>query len=370
MSGTAAILLCAGGSARMGFDKLLTPIAGKTAIERSLDALLSGGADSVVFAVSPSSRAYVEALACPVPHAVVDGGETRAKSVKHALDAVKNAEIVAIHDAARCMVSPEIVRASIESARRYGSGVVAAKAADTTMLLGTDGLPVPLEREKLVRMQTPQTFRLSEIKRAYEGDLSRATDDCSLYIAAGYTPKFVFVSGEHANQKLTSAEDWLLALATYAHVGTGFDTHRLVEGRRLVLGGVEIPFEKGLLGHSDADVLTHAVIDALLGAASLGDIGRHFPDSDPAYEGADSISLLEEAVRRVHAAGYRVGHVDATVIAQRPKLAPYWPGMRARLAAAMDVEPAAVSLKATTTEGMNDEGRGLCISAQAAATVY
>lgn len=370
MSGAAAILLCAGGSARMGFDKLLTPIAGKTAIERSLDALLSGGAEEVVFAVSPTSRAYVESLPCPVPRAVVDGGETRAESVKHALDAVKNAEIVAIHDAARCMVSPETVRASIESARQYGSGVVAAKVADTTMLLGENGLPVPLEREKLVRMQTPQTFRLSEIKRAYEGDLSRATDDCSLYIAAGYTPKFVFVSGEHANQKLTSAEDWLLALATYAHVGTGYDTHRLVEGRRLVLGGVEIPFEKGLLGHSDADVLTHAIIDALLGAASLGDIGRHFPDSDPAYEGADSIALLAETVRRVQAAGYRVGHVDATVIAQRPKLAPYWPDMRARLAAAMDVEPAAVSLKATTTEGMNDEGRGLCVSAQAAATVF
>ena len=370
MSRVAAILLCAGGSERMGFDKLLTPIAGKTAVERSLDALLSGGAEEIVFAVSPSSRAYVESLPCPVPHAVVEGGQTRAESVKHALDAITDAEIVAIHDAARCMVPPETVRASIESARAFGSGVVAARAADTTMLLGEDGLPIPLEREKLVRTQTPQTFRLNEIKRAYEGGLSRATDDCSLYIAAGYAPKFVFVSGEKANQKLTTAGDWLLALATYAHVGTGFDTHRLVEGRRLVLGGVEIPFEKGLLGHSDADVLTHAVIDALLGAASLGDIGRHFPDSDPAYEGADSISLLEEAVRRVRAAGYRVGHVDATVIAQRPKLAPYWPDMRARLSAAMGVEPDAVSLKATTTEGMNDEGRGLCISAQAAATIY
>lgn len=370
MSGNAAILLCAGGSARMGFDKLLTPIAGKTAVERSLDALLLGGAESVVFAVSPSSRAYVESLPCPVPHAVVDGGETRAESVKHALDAVTEAEVVAIHDAARCMVSPEAVRESFASARAFGSGVVAAKASDTILLLGEDGAPVPLEREKLIRMQTPQTFRLGEIKRAYEGDLSRATDDCSLYIAAGYTPRFVFVSGEHANQKLTSAEDWLLALATYAHVGTGFDTHRLVEGRKLILGGVEIPFEKGLLGHSDADVLTHAIIDALLGAASLGDIGRHFPDSDPAYAGADSIELLCEVVRRVQAAGYRVGHVDATVIAQRPKLAPYWGDMRARLAAAMAVSTDAVSLKATTTEGMNDEGRGLCISAQAAATVY
>ena len=365
MSGIVGVLLCAGGSSRMGFDKLLTPIAGKTAIERSLGALVQGGVEQIVFAVSPSSQAFVEALNCPVPCSVVSGGETRAESVKHALDAIKSAEIVAIHDAARCMVAPSAVRESIKSARQYGSGVVAAKAADTTMLIGSDDVPVPLDRDRLVRMQTPQTFRFDEIKRAYEGDLSRATDDCSLYLAAGYVPRFVFVTGDAANQKLTSAEDWQLALATYAHFGTGFDTHRLVEGRKLILGGVEIPFEKGLLGHSDADVLTHAIIDALLGAASLGDIGRHFPDTDPAFEGADSIGLLRETLRRVQKAGYGIGHVDATVIAQRPKLAPYMARMRARLAEALGVSEPAVSVKATTTEGMNDEGKGLCISASA-----
>ncbi|MEN6339888.1 MAG: 2-C-methyl-D-erythritol 4-phosphate cytidylyltransferase, partial [Clostridiaceae bacterium] len=135
MSGVVGVLLCAGGSSRMGFDKLLTPIAGKTAIERSMLALVQGGAEQIVFAVSPSSRAFVEALNCPVPCSVVSGGETRAESVKHALDAIKGAEIVAIHDAARCMVAPSVVRESIESARCFGSGVVAAKAADTTMLL-------------------------------------------------------------------------------------------------------------------------------------------------------------------------------------------------------------------------------------------
>jgi len=368
MTRVTGILLCAGGSARMGFDKLQTPILGKTAIERSLEALVLGGVEAVVFAVSPASRPYVESLPCPVPKTIVSGGETRAESVKNALNAITETEIVAIHDAARCMVSPQAVRRSIASARRFGSGVVAAKATDTTMLLDGE-TPVPLDREKLIRMQTPQTFRFGEIKRAYEGDLISATDDCLLYIAAGYTPRFVFAGGENANRKLTTAEDWRLALAAHARFGTGFDTHRLVEGRKLILGGVEIPFEKGLLGHSDADVLAHALIDALLGAASLGDIGRLYPDSDPAYKDANSMLLLADAVRRVQKAGFRVGHADATVIAQQPKLAPYVEQMARNLAAALCVSPEAVSVKATTTEGMNDEGKGLCISASAIVSV-
>lgn len=368
MSRIVGILLCAGESSRMGFDKLTTPIAGKTAIERSLEALLLGGIDTVVFAVSPSTRSLAETIDCPVPKTIVPGGDTRAQSVKNALDAIQSAEIAVIHDAARCMVSPDTVRESIESAHLRGSGVVAAKVTDTIMLLNDD-IPVPLDREKLIRMQTPQTFRFDEIKRAYEGDLSTATDDCSVYIAAGHKPSFVFTQGETANQKLTTSDDWQLALATHARFGTGFDTHRLVEGRKLILGGVEIPFEKGLLGHSDADVLVHAVIDALLGAANLGDIGKLFPDSDPAYKDADSMLLLKDAMRRVDALALRVGHADATIIAQRPKLAPFIKQMRESLAGALGVGAESVSIKATTTEGMNDEGRGLCISSSAIVTL-
>ncbi len=368
MTRIVGILLCAGGSARMGFDKLTRPIAGKTAIERSMDALVSGGSDALVFTVSETNRAFVESLTCPVPKTVVSGGETRAESVKRALGGAETADIVVIHDAARCMASPALIRRSIESAVRFGSGIAAARAADTTMLLDGE-TPVPLERDRLICMQTPQTFRFGEIRRAYEGDLSRATDDCSLYLAAGYTPRFVFAEDERANRKLTTADDWLLALTQFARFGTGFDTHRLAPGRRLVLGGVEIPFEQGLLGHSDADVLVHAVIDALLGAAAMGDIGRLFPDTDPAYEGADSMLLLREVVRRLAELGLRPGHVDATIIAERPKLMPYVPQMRARLSEALGVPVGAVSVKATTTEGMNDEGKGLCISASAIATV-
>lgn len=368
MSRTVAVLLCAGGSFRMGFDKLLTPIAGKTAIERSMDALLLGGAEEIVFAVSDATRAFVERMSCPVPRRIVAGGETRAQSVKHALDAVEAADIVAIHDAARCMVSPETVRQTIQSAKEFGSGVAAGKVTDTIVCL--DGAAETLDREKLLRMQTPQTFRFDRIRQAYEnGDLSGVTDDCALYIAAGYEPRFVLTGGEQANRKLTTGEDWQHALAIHARFGTGFDTHRLAEGRRLILGGVEIPFEKGLLGHSDADVLSHAIIDALLGASGLGDIGRLFPDTDAAYKDADSVALLREAVRRIEAKSFRVAHVDATIICEQPKIKPFAAAMQARLADAMHISPDAVSIKATTTEGMNDEGKGLCISASAVASL-
>ena len=152
-------------------------------------------------------------------------------------------------------------------------------------------------------------------------------------------------------------------------IGHGYDVHRLVEGRKLILGGVEIPFEEGLLGHSDADVLAHAVMDALLGAAALGDIGKLFPDSDPAYEGADSLALLRRVAQVLDENGYRIGHVDATVLAQRPKLAPHIPLMREKLAAAMGVDPGQVSVKATTEEGLGFTGAGEGIAAHAVALI-
>ena len=153
-------------------------------------------------------------------------------------------------------------------------------------------------------------------------------------------------------------------------IGHGYDVHRLTQGRKLILGGVEIPFEKGLLGHSDADVLSHAVMDALLGAAALGDIGQLFPDSDPAYEGADSLALLRRVAQVLGGHGYGIGNVDATVLAQRPKLAPHIPEMRERLAAAMGVEPGRVSVKATTEEGLGFTGAGEGIAAHAVALLY
>lgn len=360
------VLLCAGASNRMGFDKLNTPIAGKTAIERSMDALVAGGCDTLVFVVSGESEKTVAALRVPVPFTVVSGGKQRTDSVRNGLKAASG-EIAVIHDAARCFVDPAIVTASIEAAKAYGSGVAAIPVTDTVVRV-EDGAVETLDRNTLFRMQTPQTFRLTEIRAAYEQG-GCATDDATLYAGMFGAPRLV--PGSEENRKLTTEADWTWAIDRLcpAVYGIGFDTHRLVEGRDLFLGGVRIPFEKGLLGHSDADVLLHAVMDAILGAMKLGDIGKLFPDTDPQYAGISSRVLLRKVNELVQKRDMLISHIDATVICQRPKLAPHRETIERTIAADLGISTDAVSVKATTTEGMNDEGRGLCISAQAIVSV-
>jgi 2-C-methyl-D-erythritol 2,4-cyclodiphosphate synthase/2-C-methyl-D-erythritol 4-phosphate cytidylyltransferase len=360
------ILLCAGASSRMGFDKLNTPLYGKTAIERSMEALVLGGCDSLVFAVGGESEKTVKALSVPVPFTVVPGGEQRTDSVRNGLKAA-NGDVAVIHDAARCFVTPALVQACIASALEFGSGVAALPVTDTVMHV-EDGTVETLDRSKLFRMQTPQAFRLSKILAAYETG-AYATDDATLYAKLFGAPRLVF--GSEENRKLTTASDWAWALDRLcpAAYGIGFDTHRLVEGRKLFLGGVEIPFEKGLLGHSDADVLLHAIMDAILGAMKLGDIGKLFPDTDPQYAGISSRVLLRKVNELVQKRDMVVSHIDATVICQRPKLSPHREEIERTIAGDLGIPFDAVSIKATTTEGMNDEGRGLCISAQAIASV-
>ena len=360
------ILLCAGSSNRMGFDKLNTPLCGKTAIERSMEALIAGGCDSLVFVVSGESEKTVASLSVPVPFTVVSGGEQRTDSVRNGLFAASG-EIAVIHDAARCFVDPAIVKASIEAAEQYGSGVAAIPVTDTVVRM-EDGAIETLDRNTLFRMQTPQTFCTQKIRAAYEQGGS-ATDDATLYAGLFGAPHLI--PGSENNRKLTTEADWAWAIERLcpAVYGIGFDTHRLVEGRKLFLGGVEIPFEKGLLGHSDADVLLHAIMDAALGAVKLGDIGKLFPDTDPQYAGISSRVLLRKVNELVQKRDMRVSHVDATVICQRPKLAPYREEIAASIAADLGISADAVSVKATTTEGMNDEGRGLCISAQAIVSI-
>lgn len=360
------ILLAAGSANRMGFDKLVTPLCGKSALARSMDALVQGGCDGLVFVTSPATCAVVDKLDCPVPYCVVEGGETRTDSVRNGL-AAADGTIAVIHDAARCFVAPELVSACIESAKAFGSGVASLPVTDT--VLQTDGQTlVPLDRTTLVRMQTPQAFAYDRIRAAYAAAKAPATDDATLYLCAYGAPRLVM--GSEQNRKLTTPADWDWAVRQCCtKFGTGYDVHRLVAGRRLCLGGVEIPFEKGLLGHSDADVLLHALMDALLGACALGDIGKVFPDTDDAYLGADSRVLLRQVTGMVQKRDMTIVHLDATVVCERPKLAPYLPLMRERIAADCSIPIDAVSLKATTTEGMHDEGRGRCISAQAIATV-
>ena len=363
------ILLCGGSSQRMGFNKLTTPLGGSTALARSAALLAKSGCDRLVLAVTDDTRPAAEALKAPVPVTLCDGGSTRGASVLNALRAASGqpGDIAVIHDAARCFQTADAVRAAITSARETGSGVSSLPMTDSVFDTSTQ---TPLDRSRLIRTQTPQAFRFEEILSAYEqaGD-QVATDDAALY--ARFVGPVTFTPGSSTGYKLTTPEDWDFAQASLhtPRTGTGFDTHVLGEGRKLILGGVEIPFEKGLVAHSDGDVLLHALMDALLGAASLGDIGHLFPDRDPQYKNISSRILLREVAHRLREQRLTVTHVDVTVIAQRPKLAPYFPQAIRNIAEDLGIGEDQVSLKATTTEGMNDEGRGLCISAQAIANL-
>ena len=363
------ILLCGGSSQRMGFNKLTAPLGGESALQRSAALLAQSGCHRLVIAVTEDTRPGAEALNVAVPVTLCAGGKTRGQSVLNALRAADGqpGDIAVIHDAARCFQTQAAVRAAIDSAQRTGSGVAALPMADSVFERETQR---PLDRSKMVRTQTPQAFRFDRILSAYEqaGDQA-ATDDAALY--AKYIGPVTFTPGSESGRKLTTPEDWAWAKAMVSvpRTGMGFDTHVLGEGRKLILGGVEIPSEKGLVAHSDGDVLLHALMDALLGAASLGDIGHLFPDRDPQYAGISSRVLLRQVADCLREGGFTVIHVDVTVICQRPKLAPYFPQARQNIAADLGISEEGVSLKATTTEGMNDEGRGLCISAQAVATV-
>lgn len=228
------------------------------------------------------------------------------------------------------------------------------------------------DRSTLYAVQTPQCFeRAAYLEALASLDPEKArlvTDDCSLFELTGRPVQLT--QGDYANIKITTREDLPRPEAKgecKMRIGHGYDVHRLVEGRKLILGGVEVPFEKGLDGHSDADVLTHAVMDAVLGGAALGDIGRHFPDTDPAYAGADSLELARHVARILAQAGWKVANLDATLLCQRPKLAPYIPAMRENLAQALGLEVEAVSVKATTEEHLGFTGQGLGIAAHAVA---
>lgn len=358
----AAVLLAAGASTRMGVNKLTLSLGGMSVLERSARALKASGIEDAVIAVSEDTRAPAEEIAAKYGYRVIMGGNTRGESVYNGLKAV-NCDIVAIHDGARCLVTPEIVLDSIRCAIETGSGIASVKSRDT-LRHEEEGT---LDRSRIYTVQTPQTFDYGRILAAYEKARTEgieATDDCAIY--ERMWGRASASKGSIINQKLTEAEDLSFFEAITGEIRTGYgeDTHRLTEGRKLILGGVDVPFSLGLLGHSDADVLTHAVIDALLGAASLGDIGRMFPDSDAAYKGINSLLLLERAWAAVKDKGYSLCNLDATVIAQQPKLAPHIQTMRENIAAVLGCDADRISVKATTPEHTGPEGNLECITAR------
>ena len=375
-----AIILAAGSSRRMGGgDKLLADLAGRPVLGWTLSAFAECDAvDDVVVVTSPSNRSSIAELCRDIGKVrlLVTGGRERQDSVWAGLSALQRIDLVAVHDGARPLITPEGIAGCVERAVQ-GVGVIAGgPSVDTIKVVGVDEqvLETP-DRSTLRAVATPQVFRAETLRRAHEAarrDGVLGTDDASLVERIGETVVVHDFGG--ANPKITSPSDLLLAEALLGaryevRTGIGIDSHRFDRERRLVIGGVEIPGADGLAGHSDADVLTHAIIDALLGGAGLGDIGAHFSPSDPAWSGADSVKMLGLVLEQLSAVGAAPQSVDATVIAERPRLRPYIDSMRARLAEALGLDVSAVNVAATTAEGMGALGRAEGMAAHAVATL-
>ena len=391
----AAVIVAAGKGTRMGLErnKVLYPVLGEPVIVRTVRAfeetgLFGSGIVVVASACDMDDMRAMFAQGGVHVSALVEGGRDRQESVSRGVSAcAPEAEIIAIHDGARPLVTREVIEATIESAKAHGTGVAAVQLKDTVKRVDESGLVVDTPRRDMLRaVQTPQTFDAKLIREAHVRFMNgnergeRATDDAMLAEWMGASVHLT--DGDAENIKITTPEDMLLAEQVLMkrlgikkeesamRIGHGYDVHRLVEDRKLILCGVEVPHTLGLLGHSDADVAYHALTDALLGAAAMGDIGRHFPDTDPKYKGADSGKLLDHVMELIWEKGYVVGNVDVTIIAQRPKLKDYIEQMRENVAAHLKVDLDCVNVKATTTEKLGFEGEGLGISTHAVACIF
>ncbi len=376
-----AIILAGGSGSRMGAgcNKVLLSLGGEPVILRSIRAF-EGLVDGIVLVSrSEDMPAMREMLAkSGLTAAVVPGGATRQESVWNGLCALpEGVEHVLIHDGARCLVDADTIRRCKTSVEVHGTGVAAIPVVDTIKQVDADGIVAATpDRSTLMAVQTPQGFRLPIIMKAHE-DAQQAgfigTDDASLVERIGQPVRLT--QGNRRNIKLTTPEDINMAEAFLngglpdLRVGQGYDVHRLVEGRELILCGVTVPHTLGLLGHSDADVALHALMDAMLGAMALGDIGKHFPDTDERYRGISSMKLLTHVVALLAEHGARVTNCDVTIVAQKPKLLPYIPQMRQNVADALSLPLDRVNVKATTTEHLAFEGREEGISAQAVCMV-
>ena len=350
------VIPAAGKGRRAGFseNKIFHLLPdGRTVLERAASAFFPF-ADEVIIAADPAEEERVRALFGSRIR-VVTGGKTRTESVRRALEAATG-EIVLVHDAARPYVSEAVIRDCIASVKKYGSGIPALPTADT--VCAAEGGEMSFSYGKtLFAVQTPQGFYTEDLRRAYRLAKGEYADDSAVYAAFCRPPRLC--AGGAENRKLTFAADFPPRYA----VGEGFDCHAFAAGRKLVLGGVEIPHDRGLLGHSDADVLTHAVMDALLSAVGEGDIGVQFPDTDPAYRGISSMLLLERVMQIVARKGRRVESLSAVLMAEKPKLKNFLPAIAENLAAAVGIPY--VGLSVTTLEGLGFVGReeGICARA-------
>lgn len=363
------MLVAAGSGSRAGGEtpKQYRRIGNKALLAYAVDSLRHPRIDAIQVVIGEGQdqayRAAIGDRALPSP---VVGGATRRQSVRNGLAALDGAERVLIHDAARPFLPGAVIDRLLEALERHDGAVPALPVIDS--LARRNGEAVA--REDLIRVQTPQAFRFEAISRAHSAwSGGEATDDAQVARAAGLS--VAFVEGDPALEKLTFDADFrrVEAAMLVPRTGFGFDVHAFADGEELWLGGISVPHERGLKGHSDADVVLHALTDAILGALAAGDIGDHFPPSDPRWRGAASSLFLEHARDLVEQAGGRIDHVDATIICEAPRIGPYRDAMRARIAALLRLPPARISIKATTTERLGFTGRGEGIAAQAVASV-
>ncbi len=357
-----AVVLCAGKGQRagLGYNKILHNVGGTTVAVRSIRKFLRF--DRVIVVCSRDDEMNISAQ-MELEHAnnvtFVRGGETRTESVRSALKSIGKTDIVIIHDGARPFVSDKTIDDSIESAIEFGSGVAVVKSVNA-IKIKENGFVHSTNRDNVFVVQTPQTFRFEEIMHAYEVMEGSFADDSEVYERAGH--RVHLVDGTSDNIKLTTPSDFM-GLNSLYRLGYGFDVHAFKEGRRLVLCGVEIDHPLGLDGHSDADAPVHAIMDALLSATSLPDIGVLFPDTDPEFEGADSIELLRKVLKLT--SNFEIINLSVCIITQKPKIAPHVEKMRNRLAEVLNISSECVNISATTSEflGITGEGKGLASSA-------
>lgn len=370
---TAAVIVAAGQGLRAGqpVPKQFALWRGKPVVRHSAEALAAAGIAPIVVAIPEGGEEFAQqALAGIAGVRLVTGGATRQESVRKALEALAGEApaLVLIHDAARPHLPGIVIDRLVAALAEHPGAIPVLPMVDSLTEANGAIMGKPANREALRRVQTPQAFRYPAIlaaQRAWTGELT-AGDDAQVAQAAGLS--VALVEGDEKLHKLTVAGDFAADLPP-VRIGTGYDVHRLADGEELWLGGIKIDHPRGLAGHSDADVAVHALVDAILGAIGAGDIGSHFPPSDPQWKGASSDRFLTHAVKLAAEAGYRIGNVDLTIICEAPKIGPHREAMRTRLAELLGTPLAAVSVKATTTERLGFTGRGEGIAAQAVATL-
>lgn len=374
----AAVLLAAGSGSRFGSEtpKQFLALAGQPVLRHAAQALLAEGA---LLQPVGDAEAIAGALAGLAFLPPVEGGATRQQSVRAGLEALEGHQParVLVHDGARPVIPPGTIAALLDALAHHDGAIPAVPVADTLKRAAAGIIAATVPRDGLYRAQTPQAFRFPLLlalhrRWASQPDSPPATDDAALLEAAGHD--VALVAGDEDNIKLTYKEDLvrldrILSARLLPRVGTGYDVHVLAPGRKLILCGIEVAHDRGLTGHSDADVGIHALCDAIYGALAEGDIGRHFPPTDALWRDADSARFLRHAALRIAARGGRLQNADVTLICEQPKITPHAPRMIARLADLLGVEPARISVKATTSERLGFTGRMEGIAAQAVATL-